>query len=318
MPMGTRHPAPPFDRDLAPVLAAVPGAPADVADLVSRRSPTATAALDARLDDLGLVREDRVVPGAGGHEITLCVVRSVRGRPGPGFVFAHSGGMVLGDRLRGLEQVLPWVARFGGAAVSVEYRLAPEHPDPAPSQDCYAALEWTVARADELGVDADRVITCGTSAGGGLLAGAALRARDTGGPVPAAQLLLSPMLDDRNDSASARQLEGVGLWDRASNRIGWEALLGPRRGTADVSSWTAPARATDLSGLPPTYLDCGSAEGFRDEVVAFAAGIWAAGGVADLHVWAGGCHAFDSVAPDTALSAAARAARTAFVERVLR
>jgi acetyl esterase/lipase len=93
-----------------------------------------------------------------------------------------------------------------------------------------------------------------------------------------------PMLDDRDQTASAAQIDGVGVWDRGSNRTGWSALLGDRRGGDEVSAYAAPARATDLSGLPPTFIDCGSAEVFRDEDVAYASGIWVAGGQAELHV----------------------------------
>jgi acetyl esterase/lipase len=125
------------------------------------------------------------------------------------------------------------------------------------------------------------------------------------------------MLDDRDDSRSAHEVDGVGIWDRTSNRTGWTALLGDRRGTDDVSIAAAPACATDLSGLPPTYLDVGSAEVFRDEVVAFARGIWAAGGIAELHVWPGGFHGFQGIVPTAALSRAAVQARETWVRRIL-
>ena len=98
--------------------------------------------------------------------------------------------------------------------------------------------------------------------------------------MPAAMLLMWPMLDDRNQTVSARQIDGVGIWDHTSNQTGWTALLGDRRGTADVSIYAAPARATDLAGLPPAYIEAGSAEVFRDEAVALASGIWEAGGSA--------------------------------------
>ncbi|MDO9396463.1 MAG: alpha/beta hydrolase fold domain-containing protein, partial [Herbiconiux sp.] len=144
--------------------------------------------------------------------------------------------------------------------------------------------------------DPARIMVAGSSAGGGLCAATVLRARDQGGPPVAAQLLLSPMLDDRDRSVSTLQFDGTGGWDRQANRFGWASLLGDRAGSEDVSPYAAPARATDLSGLPPTYLDVGSAEVFRDEVVAFASAIWAAGGQAELHVFDGGFHGYESVA----------------------
>jgi acetyl esterase/lipase len=213
--------------------------------------------------------------------------------------------------------VLEWIQLFDAVAISVEYRLAPENPDPAPIRDCYAGLVWAAAHAGELGFDPERLIIAGGSSGGGLAAGTALMARDRGGPALAAQILVCPMLDDRNQTISSHQIDGIGLWDRRCNDTGWDALLGDRRGTDQVSIYAAPARATDLFGLPPTYIDCGSAEVFRDEDVAYASAIWAAGGVAELHVWAGGFHSFDGMAPRAAISVAARETRTRFVARIL-
>jgi len=135
--------------------------------------------------------------------------------------------------------------------------------------------------------------------------------------MPAAMLLMWPMLDDRNETTSAQQIDGVGIWDRTSNETGWTALLGDRRGTDDVSSYEAPARATDLSGLPPAYIEAGSAEVFRDETVALASAIWEAGGNAELHIWPGGYHLFELLAPDAALSIAARETRAAWIARLL-
>ena len=114
--------------------------------------------------------------------------------------------------------------------MSVEYRLAPEHPDPYPVEDCYAALVWTAEHADELGIDPARLVIVGASAGGGLAAGTTLLARDRSGPALAGQVLIYPMIDDRNDTASSHQVVGEGVWDRTSNDTGWDALLGDRRG----------------------------------------------------------------------------------------
>lgn len=222
----------------------------------------------------------------------------------------------MGDRTLGIDIALEWVQLFDAVAVSVEYRLAPEHPDPAPVNDCYAGLVWTAAHADELGFDPGRLIIAGASAGGGLAAGTALMARDQGGPALATQTLACPMLDDRNETISSHQIDGIGTWDRGSNDAGWDALLGDCRKTDQASIYAAPARATDLSGLPPAYIDCGSAEVFRDEDVAYASAIWAAGGVAELHVWAGGFHRFDLMAPHAAVSVGARETRTRFVGRI--
>jgi acetyl esterase/lipase len=196
--------------------------------------------------------------------------------------------------------------------VTVEYRLAPEFPDPYPVEDSYAALVWIAEHAADLG-DQDRILIVGASAGAGVAAGTALLARDRSGPRLTGQLLIGPMIDDRDRTVSTTQYEGMPPWDRNSNRMGWTALLGDRRGTDDVSIYAAPSRAVDLSGLPPAFIDCGSAEVFRDEDVAYASALWAAGVQAELHVWAGGIHGFDFVTPDAAISRAARAARDGWV-----
>jgi acetyl esterase/lipase len=235
----------------------------------------------------------------------------------PAIFFVHGGGMIMGSPLFGLDLVLPWGVSAGTVVVSPGYRLAPQHPDPTPANDCWAALQWTVAHADELGIDRDKIVVVGHSAGGGLAAGLALRARDEGGPHLLGQLLMCPMLDDREGTNSSRELDGDGVWDRTSNRTGWTALLGSRRGGTDVASYAAPARAENLGQLPSLYIDVGSNEIFRDEVVEYASRVWQAGGAAELHVWPGAYHCFEIVAPQADISRAALTARTAWFERLI-
>jgi acetyl esterase/lipase len=316
------HPAPPFDAELGAVLAANArwARPTITADLIpAMRTASITPPIDAVLRGRAVSSEDRSIPGpVGAPEIQATIFRpTARPTSGLGFLHVHGGGMIIGDRFVGVGTVLDWVEEFGAVVVTFDYRLAPESPDPAPIDDCYAALLWTSAHTDELGITPDRLVVVGASAGGGLAAGAALLARDNGGPRLAAQILMYPMIDDRNDTSSSIQIDGKGIWDRGSNDTGWDALLGSRRRTDDVSIYAAPARATHLGGLPPAYIDCGSSEVFRDEDVAYASLIWASGGIAELHVWPGGFHGFDVMAPDAALSQAMRQTRTAWVRRVL-
>jgi acetyl esterase/lipase len=213
--------------------------------------------------------------------------------------------------------LVEWVLEYDAVAAALDYRLAPESPDPVPVEDCYAGFEWFTGHAEEFRFDPRRVLIGGPSAGGGLSMGTTLLTRDRGRPMPAAMLLMWPMLDDRNETVSAQQIDGVGIWDHTSNQTGWTALLGDRRGTADVSIYAAPARATDLAGLPPAYIEAGSAEVFRDETVALASRIWEAGGSAELHIWAGGFHGFQTIVPAAAMSQTAVQTRESWVRRVL-
>jgi acetyl esterase/lipase len=234
----------------------------------------------------------------------------------PGILWLHGGGMIGGSRW-GAGEALDAAADVEGVVVSIDYRLAPEHPAPAPLDDCVAALRWVGEHAEELGIDPARLILGGGSAGGGLAAATALWVRDHGGPDLIGLVLRSPMLDDRMTSTSANQFGDDIVWTRARNAFGWGCLLGDRIGTDDVSVYDAPGRATDLSGLPPTFVDVGSADLFRDEDVAFASTIWACGGDAELHVWAGGYHGVESMAPDAALSIESRRTRNRWVARRL-
>lgn len=316
-------PPPPFDPELSGALAvfAEQLPPLTLEAVHAMRSAGVFPVLSD--DDLRrggkFTVSERTVPGLGGDPDITLLICTPTGFAGPlaGLYNVHGGGMVIGDRRIGIEGALDWAEEFGLVVVSVEYRLAPETPHPGPIDDCYAGLLWTAAHAGELGFDPDRLIITGGSAGGGLAAALALRARDEGGPALLGQLLLCPMLDDRNDTPSAIQMAGRGVWDRDANEFGWTALLGDARGGPDVSPYAAPARATDLSNLPPAFIDVGSCETFRDEDVAYATRIWQAGGQAELHVWPGGFHGFDGIAPAAALSQDARAARVRWLHRLL-
>ncbi|MBC3193746.1 alpha/beta hydrolase [Pseudonocardia sp. C8] len=317
----TAVPRPPFDPELELVLTTMSDeAPlvmtAEMIPLVRENPPFQLT--EADFESLGLVVEDVTVPGYQGDEILVSVVkRKDHHGPGPGIFYTHGGGMITGDRFASLQLALPWVVDHDAVVVTVEYRLAPEFPDPVPVEDCYAGLVWAAGNARALDFDPERLMIAGTSAGGGLAAGVSLLARDRNGPHLIGQVLSYPMLDDRDRTVSSVQMDGVGMWDRQSNRLGWTSLLGDRRGTDAVSVYAAPARATDLSGLPPAYIDCGSAEVFRDEDVAYASALWAAGVQAELHVWPGGFHGFDLMAPESTLGKAMIRSRNAWVGRLL-
>ena len=210
----------------------------------------------------------------------------------------HGGGYVLGSHAfddGAFERLCP---ALGVVGVSVDYRLAPETPYPGPLEDCYRGLVWAHEHAAELGIDPGRVGVMGISAGGGLAAALSLLARERGTPPIAFQLLDSPMIDDRQVTPSSRQ-DGLPVWSRGSNLFGWRSYLGDLHGRDDVPPTAAPARATDLAGLPPAFVAVGAVDGFRDEDVDYAVRLARAGVEIELHVYPGACHGFQIAAEST-------------------
>ncbi|MBT2429659.1 alpha/beta hydrolase [Streptomyces sp. ISL-112] len=264
------------------------------------------AALAAQPPNDRVEYEGLTAPGpADGPDVAVRIYRPVGSKGAgllPGILYIHGGGMITGSIQTDHRQVLPLVEAVNAVVVSVEYRLAPEHPHPAPVEDCYAALLWMSDEASVLGIDPGRLALYGGSAGGGLAAGVALLARDRGTPRLVFQMLPYPMLDDRNITPSSHEITGIGIWDRAANLQGWQALLGDRAGTDQVSPYAAPARTNDLSGLPPAYLDVGELDLFRDESITYANRLMQAGVPVELHVYPGGIHAGELLAPDAELS----------------
>ncbi|MER7864003.1 alpha/beta hydrolase [Amycolatopsis japonica] len=301
-----------FDPELAGALEGLPtGPPLSADSLAGIRQAMAEGNLTCAeaIGDRDLVWEDHQVPGT---DVVVTVVKPPDARDAPGFYNIHGGGMVLDDRFADLPRMVALVEEFGFVAVTVDYRLAPEHPHPAPIEDCYAGLTWMVEHAAELGFDPGRLIVGGGSAGGGLSAGIALLARDRGGPALAGQLLLCPMIDSRNDSASTVEFAERGVWGREANGFGWRSLL-----KGQTSPYAVPATAEDLTGLPPAFIEVGAAEIFRDEDVDYARRLWRAGVPTELHVWAGAYHGFDRIAPDSEVTRAALAARASWLRRTI-
>ncbi|MEV7010938.1 alpha/beta hydrolase [Streptosporangium sp. NPDC051022] len=322
----TTVPSVPFDPELERMLAAMRGDAPAQPPVSLENLPATRAGFEAMarpvaeiIGDRPVDFEERMIPGQpGAPELAVTILRPKgRVQGAPGLYNMHGGGLVMGTRHNDTPRVVDLVAEFGFVAVNVEYRLAPENPGTGPAEDCYAGLVWMAEHAEELGLDPDRIIVMGGSAGGCLSAAMALMARDRKGPKPAGQLLLVPMLDDRNETVSSHQYDGIGVWDRHINVFSWQMVLGDKVGDPDVSPYAVPSRATDLSGLAPAYIELGSAELLRDEAVEYAGRIWAAGGEAELHVWSGGFHGFEVFCPDSRLAAYALETRRSWIRRVL-
>lgn len=312
---------PPFDPELKAGLAVIAGMfpPTVTPELIGfMRRSYASRPVAETLAGRDVEHREYEMAGHGGDRIVVSAFRP-RAVPDsrPAVLYAHSGGLMFGDRFNALDASLDWVERLGAVLICPEYRLAPEYPDPYAREDMYAALEWLARNARTLGVDTGRIVVAGASSGGGLAAGVALAARDRDGPAIQGQMLSYPMLDDRGNTPSTTQFDGIGVWDRVSNETGWRAYLGDAYRTDDVCPYAVPARATDLSGLPRAFLDVGDCEIFRDEGIAYANALWCAGGNAELHVWPGAFHACDIFAPHTALAKAMLRTRFAWMQRVL-
>jgi acetyl esterase/lipase len=285
------------------LLEAMPGGFNAIPDIVQRRA--ATEALLAAIevpDNPNVIKEDRTIPGPQGDpDISVRIYRprnSADAGTLPGIYFIHGGGMILGN-IAGEDPTATLICdQVGAVVVSVEYRLSPEHPHPAPAEDCYAGLSWVAAHAGELGIDPDRLGIYGGSAGGGLTIAVALMARDRGGPALKFMMPIYPMIDDRNETGSSEEIADIGIWDRAGNIEAWAWYLGGK----PADQYAAPARAEDLAGLPPSFIDVGTVDLFRDEDIAFAQRLMQAGVPTELHVHPGSYHAAETFAPDAELS----------------
>jgi acetyl esterase/lipase len=246
----------------------------------------------------GVEVDRHTVTTSDGASLDLTWYHTPASRPGSAVLYLHGGGMIFGlehlGRVYDLA-VRDYVATSGVPMLMVDYRIAPEHPHPTPVEDCYAALRWLADNAAVLGVDSTRIAVMGDSAGGGLAAAVCLLARDRGGPSVAAQLLIYPMLDDRAQVPDPQLLPFL-TWNYDDNITGWGALLGESAGGASVSPYAAPARATDLTGLPATYIDVGDLDIFRNENIAYARRLSDAGVPTELHVHPGCPHAFEALA----------------------
>ncbi len=228
-------------------------------------------------------------------------------------LYLHGGGMILGSVPIFDGPVSRYVARTGVPMLSLEYRLAPEHPHPVPVEDAYAGLAWLADHAAELGVDPGRIAVMGDSAGGGLAAGVAILSRDRKGPAVARQLLIYPMLDDRT-TAPDQYIAPFAGWSYDDNATGWNALLGPGHEDREVDPPAAPGRLRDAAGLPPAYIEVGQLDVFRDEALRYALTLSQAGVPVELHLHPGVPHEYDAIAFDADVSRRAQSDR----ERVLR
>lgn len=316
-----------LDPEIEAVLDAIPRL--DLTDVPQARTERErlAAAGRARWRPSGRVRtEDLWVPGWAGGEggvpaagvpaVRVRVHRPLHDATGAVLLWVHGGGHVLGSAEQDDPLLEAVVARTGCVALAVDWRRAPENPYPAALYDSYAVLAAVGAGLVGSDLDPGRLVVGGASSGGGVAAGLALFARDRAEHSVAGQVLVYPMLDDRELTASSRAITDRRVWNHESNRIGWSAYLGGLAGD-DVPAYAAPARTDDLAGLPPTWIATTELDLFRDEDIEYARRLLEAGVSTELHVYPGGVHGFDLFAPDAALSRRFCQERDAALDRFL-
>ncbi len=249
----------------------------------------------------------RTIPGVALRElcagsVPVLIFTPEKGTaPRPALLWIHGGGYMIGSASQDSILCARFAKALGAVVISVDYRLAPENPYPAPLDDCLEAYDFVHREAASLGIDASRVIIGGASAGGGLTAALALRIHDTRRPAPILQLLTYPMVDDRTvlrtyDDTNFR------LWAPKTNRIGWRAYLHREPGEDGVPDHAAPARRTDFQGLPPAWVGVGSNDLFHDEDLAYEKALREAGVRTELKIVDGAFHGFDLVLPKRPVS----------------
>lgn len=290
-----------FDPELAAVVGMFGDLPFSDPAVARAGIETMSAAANANIDTSGLRVEDRTIPGPAGAPaipVRLYVPEQQAATTAPALLYIHGGGFVVGS-IATEHAISALLARkLGILVVSVEYRLAPEHPYPAGLEDCYAALLWLHGEAETLRVDRARIGVIGQSAGGGLAAALALLTRDRQGPALCFQFLGIPELDDRLDTPSMQAFTDTPLWHRPNAELSWKYYLGSNysAGGADVPVYAAPARATDLRGLPPAYVSAMEFDPLRDEDVLYALKLMQAGVPVELHCYPGTFHGSSLVA----------------------
>lgn len=295
---------------------AIKAKPCGLGDIECRRrmSESLNADLGGRFGKASDVTiKDHRIPRPDGSELRVRIYRKIGSTARGALLYVHGGGMIVSSIEDYDERCMHYCTNTGLPIVSVDYPLAPESPYPAQIDDALTALAWMHASADKEGWDAARIGVGGDSAGGGLTAGTVLKNRDTEQLPLACQMLVYPMLDDRNVVPDRRFPKQFQIWTYVDNETGWDAYLSGLPDRADVPIYAAPSRATDLSGLPPTYIDTGTLDIFHDEDIAYAKKMIADGVDVEGHIWNGAPHGFDYFAFDSSLAKRAWDARFAFL-----
>jgi acetyl esterase/lipase len=280
-----------YDPELQPIIDLLPAMSIEDIAEGRRQLDEIVSALNLDVDTTGLTISDELAPGpTDAPDVPVRVYRpDGDAHERPGFLAIHGGGFVMGSIAMEHAGAAQMASALDAVVVAVEYRLGPEHPFPAGVEDCYAALIWFHEHAADLGVDPARIAVGGQSAGGGLAAAVSLMARDRGGPPVCFQFLGIPELDDRLETDSMKAFTDTPLWHRPNAELSWKYYLGTWPAD-DASPYAAPARAADLSGLPPAYVTTMEFDPLRDEGITYALRMMQAGVPVELHSYPGTFH----------------------------
>lgn len=317
--------SPEFDPEVVPALSAWPLPPILTLEMLPAIRDEEKKEYNAEtvLKGQDFTHKEFTVPSFDGYGATLSVFSPNGSSEGsrPWMYYMHAGGIIHGNRFYAIEAGFELAKQLGAVVCTIEYRLAPKDKAPAAIEDAYAGLVWVITNAEELGVDPENGLVWGSSAGGGLTAAVGLMVRDrkpAGGIKLKGLLMQYPMLENEIDEEERAFFSGENalVWSSETDVLAWKAYLGDNPENAQ-NPYFVPARAEDLSGLPPVFLDVGSVELFRKPTIAFAEAIWKAGGLVELHVAAGAFHGSDYLASQAAASQRSAHARNLWVTKML-
>lgn len=294
------------------LLAVMPGGFNSIADINQRREVVGGLLVEPELDK-NVNMEDRVIAGPSGDQKIRIYTAKKSSKPAPALIYIHGGGMILGsiEGEAGVAQM--FCAESGATVISVDYRKAPEFPYPAGADDCYSAAKWVFDNASELGIDKNNIGIYGGSAGGGLTLAVVLMARDRKSMNFKYMMPIYPMIDDRNETPSSHAITEIGIWDRDGNKEAWNWYLGGK----PADEYAAPARAKDVSGLPPAFIDVGEMDLFRDEDTDFAQRLIQSGVACEFRIYPSAYHGSEVFAPEAELSKRIWAGRVEALKRFI-
>ncbi|MGE1109644.1 alpha/beta hydrolase [Bacillus wiedmannii] len=251
------------------------------------------------IGDESLSITEEIIEGPDANPLRLKIYRPKSNDQSlPALLWIHGGGYILGSADENDILCVRFAKEANCMVVNVDYRLAPEHPYPAPIEDCYAALKWMADNAEALNIDSNRIGVAGASAGGGLTAALTLLARDRQYPSICFQMPLYPMIDDRNITPSANEIKEGFTWNQKTNEAGWKMYLGELHGTDHIPAYAAAARAEDYRNLPRTYTCVGQLDPFRSETLTYVTKLAEAGVDVEFHLYPGAYHGFEMLPSD--------------------